>query len=282
MFIKKSCVDEIAGSMERHLVDGAINKQAERQEKLVKAADYLNAAAEIFDESGLTAQAEVVTAILESLAAKKSKKDKKKVKSKPKAKKPAAKKAPTSEKMVDNLKQKGWVFDEAGAADQHCTDDNCAMCGDMSYAKDRSLWHLENPENASHTSRFEGDEDDLEDRLNLLEDNNGFRWKKHGPYKSHTDLEKRHFSHLFDTDVSDARDSEEELYSMLEDFKNKSESNDFEDEFDPENDSTNPDDYSEESVDPLVQTEYFGWAPEDMVPDQSDELLDDEDDLYEF
>lgn len=203
MFTKKSFVDEIAGSMERHLVDGAINKQAEQQAKLVKAADYLNAAAEIFDESGLTAQAEVVTAVLESLAAKKSKKDKKKVKSKAKTKKPAAKKAPTSEKMVENLKEKGWVFDESDAADQHCVDDNCAMCGDMSYAND----------------------------------------------------------------------NEEELYSMLEDFKNKSESDDFEDELDLHD----PDTLSEEDFHPDFALKQLNFED----PEYSGDIDEPYDPIYE-
>jgi hypothetical protein len=194
MFTKKSFVDEIAGSMERHLIDGAINKQAERQEKLVKAADYLNAAAEIFDESGLTAQAEVVTAILESLAAKKSKKDKKKLKSK--TKKPVAKKPLNSGKMVENLKEKGWVFDESDSADQHCVDDNCAMCGDMSYADD----------------------------------------------------------------------SEEELYSMLEDFKSRSESSDFEDELD----LTNPDTLSDEDFHPDFKMKEFGFEDPEYSADHGE------------
>jgi hypothetical protein len=133
MFIKKSFVDEIANSMERQLVDGIINKRAAQEEQLVKAANYLNAAAEIFDESGLGVHAELITAVLESLAAKKSKKKKK---DKPKAKSaPKAKKAPSSEKMVTNLKEKGWVFDESDANDANFIDDNCALCGSMSKDK---------------------------------------------------------------------------------------------------------------------------------------------------
>ena len=166
MFIKKSFINEIADSMERNLIDGAINKQAEAQIRIVKAADYLNAAAEIFDEYEMVAQAEIITAVLESLAGKKSKK--KKPKTKAKAKKPATK-APSSEKMVENLKHKGWVFDESGADDRNYADDNCAMCGsDLTHRKD----------------------------------------------------------------VMKANDQDDDLYSMLDDFKSSTDSEDFEDELD--------------------------------------------------
>lgn len=186
MFIKKSFVDEIANSMERHLVDGAINKQAEKQAQLVKAADYLNAAAEIFDESGMVAHAEVITSVLESLAAKK--KDKNKAKDKKKAKKPVkkpAKKAPTSEKMVSNLKEKGWMFDESDAHDSNCADDNCAMCGDMSYSDDDK----DSDELYSMLDDFKSNSDnmDFEDELDFddFEDREGV--KVHDPF---ADFEK--------------------------------------------------------------------------------------------
>lgn len=117
MFIKKCSADEIAFSMEEAITSKIpqweIEKQARLENKLIKAAELINEAAQLFDETGLSLQAEVATAILESLAAKKkSKKSKKKIKSKSKAKK-----APSSEKMVKNLKEKGWVFDENGADD---------------------------------------------------------------------------------------------------------------------------------------------------------------------
>lgn len=175
MFNKKSSVDEIMQSMQHQLVDGAINKMAETQAQLVKAADFLNAAAEIFDETGLSVQAEVVTAVLESLAAKKkSKKKKTKAKVKPKA--------PSSEKMVENLKEKGWVFDESGAKDQNhaddnCADVNCAVHNDMSYINDeeaelyRMLEHF--------TSNLDGNDasdDDFED------EENEFGARMHDPF----------------------------------------------------------------------------------------------------
>ncbi len=185
MFTRKSSVDEIASSMERQLIDGAINKQAEVEIRLVKAANYLNAAAEIFDESGLCAHAELITAVLESLAAKKSKK-KKKLKDKAKSK------APSSEKMVANLKEKGWVFDENGADDTNFVDDNCALCG-SSPKKDIML-------------------------------------------------------------ANDAKDplDDEELRSMLDDFRTRSG-----DDFEDDEDLNNPDTFSEEAYHPNAKLRDF-------------------------
>jgi hypothetical protein len=202
MFIKKSFVDEIATSMERQLVDGSINKQAEAQSQLVKAANYLNAAAEIFDESGLNIQAELITAVLESLAAKKKVKSKGKSKPKTKKEKEAPKKTElTSDKMVSNLKEKGWVFDESDANDVNFADNNCALCGDMSYAKDkkRELWHLEKPEDPNHTSQFTGSNDELKRWLDRVKPYSG-EWASHGPYESHDELEKKHNPHWFRPD----------------------------------------------------------------------------------
>lgn len=204
MFIKKSSIDEIANAMERHLVDGVINKQAEKEEQLVKAANYLNAAAEIFDESGLNIQAELITAVLESLAAKKSKK-----KVKPKAK--LKSKAPSSEKMVKNLKEKGWVFDENGADDTNFIDDNCALCGSS-------------------------------------------------PHK----------------DMSSANDSrdpldDQELMSMLDDFKTRSGDEDFEDE-----DLNDPDTFSEEAYHPDAKMREFQLED----PEYSEDFGEPEDPLY--
>jgi len=256
MFIKKSFVDEIANSMERQLVDGVINKRAAQEEQLVKAANYLNAAAEIFDESGLGVHAELITAVLESLAAKKSKKKKK---DKPKAKSaPKAKKAPSSEKMVTNLKEKGWVFDESDANDANFIDDNCALCGDISYSKDkkREHWHLDKPNDPNHTSRFTGSKEELDKRLHVTEPFSG-KWNTHGPYESHDELEKKHYPNWFKGDGSikiyddsDAKDTDEpvdesELLSMLDDFKTRSGDEDFEDE-----DLNDPDTFSEEAYHP--------------------------------
>jgi hypothetical protein len=115
MFVKKSFADEVFESMERLLVEGAVNKHAEEQSRIVKAADFLNAAAEIFDDVGLVSQAEATTMLIESLA---KKKDKKTKKTAPK------KKEMTPAEMVENLRTKGWAFDTNDAGDQ-----NCVMCG---------------------------------------------------------------------------------------------------------------------------------------------------------
>ncbi len=214
MFKHKPDINEIAAAMERHLVEGAINKQAQVEERLFKAADYLNSAAEIFDESGLVAQAELITAVLESLAAKKSKK---KLKSKPKKvepKKNPFKKAPSSEKMVSNLKEKGWVFDESKAADKQCADDNCAMCGGPS--RDKMM------------ARDKADKD---------------------------------------TDLDDA-----ELYSMLDDFKARTDA-DFEDE---DEDLRNPDTFTEEALHPDFKQPPFKLHD----PEYSEDFGEPEDPLY--
>lgn len=185
MFFKKSSADEIALSMENILVDGAINKQAELQNRIVKAADLLNAAAEILDETGMVVQAEFVTAILESLAGKKSKKNK--------AKKKPAKKM-TSEKMVNNLKEKGWMFDESGTKDVNHAHD-CAACGDVAYADDSDdelkKLMLDNFESEPSDLDFEdeldfsGFNDRLHDNFDLdedsldsdiVDDNSAFDW----------------------------------------------------------------------------------------------------------
>lgn len=179
MFVKKSFADEIASSMQDHLVNSAetaalIEKQTKEQALIVQAADHLNAAAEIYDANGMMAEAELITGILEVLAAKKAKKkDKNRAKdkkSKKPAKKPVKKKAPSSEKMVQNLKEKGWMFDENGAkdgqVDHSCVDDNCAACGDMSYADDpneEELYSmLEDFKSRSADADFEDEEDDFD------------------------------------------------------------------------------------------------------------------------
>lgn len=144
MFIKKSFADEIAFVMDQKVVQAAAQAQLDAQGMVVEASEHLNAAAEIFEKSGMIAEAELITGMLEVMAAKKKKsKDKNKAKDKKKSKKPAkkpAKKVPSSEKMLENLKTKGWVFDENGAVDgktdHNCADVNCADCGDMSFADD--------------------------------------------------------------------------------------------------------------------------------------------------
>jgi hypothetical protein len=236
MFTKKSFVDEIANSMQRQLVDGAINKQAEQESQLVKVANHLNAAAEIFDESGMIAHAEIITTVLEALAAKKKDKNKAKDKKKKPAKK-SVKKAPSSEKMVNNLKQKGWMFDESDAHDEDCADDNCASCGDTSYADDDSdeqWWHLSHPESGGYSS-LRGSATDAAKHLELKNRHLSPGWELNGPFANIDDLEKKHHSKSIDDEdmmLSDDKDTDsDELYSMLNDFKSKDDM-DFEDELD--------------------------------------------------
>lgn len=149
MFNKKDASAEIAESMESHLVTHAIEKQAEQLNKFAKALDYLNSVAEIFDELGLRREAEATTTLLEVVAKKKSKKKSKTkakpVKSKRKSSKPRrsdpATKGLTSEKMEDNLKEKGWVFNADDNDDEDLNlaydshHDSC-MCMDCMDAED--------------------------------------------------------------------------------------------------------------------------------------------------
>lgn len=140
MFIRKNASSEIEDLMESHLITHAVEKKEEHLTKFAKAIDYLNSIAEIFDEIGLTKEAEAATTFLEIVAAKKSKKKPAKSKSKPKQK-PVAKSKPkkkndlTSEKMVGNLKEKGWMFNEAN--DKHDDDCMCSNCMDTNFAKDK-------------------------------------------------------------------------------------------------------------------------------------------------
>lgn len=62
-----SLEDEIMKSMETSLVKNQHNKIF-GHEKLAKAVDHLNAAAEIFDDTGFSKAAEAVTRLIEKLA----------------------------------------------------------------------------------------------------------------------------------------------------------------------------------------------------------------------
>jgi hypothetical protein len=70
MFIAGSFEEELAKGMEERLLANQSDKQFQ-YEQLGKAADFLNAAAEIFDSTGFTKEAEILTQMLESLADKK-------------------------------------------------------------------------------------------------------------------------------------------------------------------------------------------------------------------
>ncbi len=180
MFTKRSNVNEIADAMQRQLVDGAIDKLATAQAQLVKAADYLNAAAEIFDESGLSVQAEVVTAVLESLAGKKRKGKKSKPKAKAKSK---TFKAPSSEKMVENLKHKGWVFDESKAddVDTNHTDDNCADVNCAEHGTEAELYSMLEDFKANTSI----DDDNSDDDEDFEDEDDDFEPRVHDPFAHH-------------------------------------------------------------------------------------------------
>lgn len=126
MFKIANSLDEIAASMEDNLVSEAVATRDISINKFAAAMDHLCAVAEIFDELGLSKEAEAATMLLEVIAKKKSKKPvkSKSSKSKSKGKKTMHKnKDLTPEKMIDNLKNKGWVFDE-DCADVNDGDDN--------------------------------------------------------------------------------------------------------------------------------------------------------------
>jgi hypothetical protein len=115
MFNRKSTSLELEEAMAKNIVANEL-EDSYGFENISKATDFINSAAEILDGVGLQKQAEALTVVLESLA----KKDKKPAKKKQKITKKD--KESSSNKMVKNLKEKGWVFD---ADDVHCADDGC-------------------------------------------------------------------------------------------------------------------------------------------------------------
>jgi hypothetical protein len=156
MFNKKDFSADIAASMEDNLVSSAIEKQSEQINKFAKALDYLNSVAEIFDELGLYSEAEATTNFLEVVAAKKKKtksksKPKSKLKSKVKSKKSRNQKGLSSERMVSNLKEKGWVFeaDDINYGDDHHGGCECNMCMDTMNSDDDN-YHFDTEEDASY------------------------------------------------------------------------------------------------------------------------------------
>lgn len=66
MFKLGSFSDEIMETMEKSMAINAIEKSYNFN-KVAKAAEYLSAAAEIFDHANMTEEAEELTRILESL-----------------------------------------------------------------------------------------------------------------------------------------------------------------------------------------------------------------------
>lgn len=120
--IKKSVFeDELIAGMQKELVYGFEKKAA--MGELPKAADYMHAAIEIFEEMGLTAQADQLLNVLQKIA--EEEQDEQEARGKPhKPKNPAKVSDPhtkglTPERMVENLKHHGIVFNLAddGKAD---------------------------------------------------------------------------------------------------------------------------------------------------------------------
>lgn len=67
MFKSGSFEDEIYRSMETKLVSNQLENKFSF-DKIAKAADYLNAAASLFDKAGMYGEAAEVTEVLQSLA----------------------------------------------------------------------------------------------------------------------------------------------------------------------------------------------------------------------
>lgn len=141
MFNKKDISLELAASMENNLIGNTIEKQAEGLNKYAKAIENLSDAAETFDSLGLNKEAEALTTFLEIVAGKKAKKKpaKSKSKAKKKTKMDSATKGLTGEKMVENLKEKGWVFNADDTNNSSDSNDSvghsagcmCSMCMDV-------------------------------------------------------------------------------------------------------------------------------------------------------
>lgn len=67
MFKTASFEDEIYRSMEKQLVSNQVETK-HGFKRLAQVADYLNAAAEIFEQAGMSEQAEEITEVLQGLA----------------------------------------------------------------------------------------------------------------------------------------------------------------------------------------------------------------------
>jgi hypothetical protein len=96
--IKNNFADELVLGMQREL-GSPIIKQG--MEEIIKAADYLNAAVEIFEDAGMTVKADQVLNILSKIADKHLK---------PKKVSDHTTKGLTSEKMIKNLLHHGTEF----------------------------------------------------------------------------------------------------------------------------------------------------------------------------
>lgn len=110
--------NEIEQSMQDYLI---ANDKDENINKFAHAIDRLNAVAEIFDDLGLYSEAEATTQLIEVIAKKRGKKNK----TTKKTNKAKNTKNLNPERMVKNLKEKGWVFNNNDHYE--CM---CSMCMD--------------------------------------------------------------------------------------------------------------------------------------------------------
>lgn len=74
MFLRKNASSEIEAAFQEAIVNNAVEEQTSGLTKVAEAMDLVCSAAEIFDSVGLHKEAEVMTLLLECLAAKKKKK----------------------------------------------------------------------------------------------------------------------------------------------------------------------------------------------------------------
>lgn len=209
MFIKKSFIDEIAHDMQCHLVAQAVDKTAERQDRVVRAASHLNTAAELFDDLGLSAQSELVTAVLESLAGKKGK----------------SKSKPGTKKVEDH---------------KHTHD--CEMCSDMSFIDDElSWWRLCLKKEPRVYQQFQATATSAKKRQISREEHTDEKWVLEGPFDTIADMESHKPTSVPSkivpqaAEVNMAKDKKEDdgdLYALLENFKDDSAGMGFEDELD--------------------------------------------------
>lgn len=64
-------LESFAAELEKAMADNMVSNQVENQysfEKVEKAVDYLNVAAELLDDTGHSVEAEAITRVLEKLA----------------------------------------------------------------------------------------------------------------------------------------------------------------------------------------------------------------------
>lgn len=120
MFIRKNASAEIAETMANNLIDGAMGKYNEVQNKFEAAVKHISEASEIFDNIDLHKEAEETVKLLEIVAKIKHRSD------------PATKNL-SSKKMIENLKHKGWVFnaDDFNNSSDHPEGCDCSMCEDI-------------------------------------------------------------------------------------------------------------------------------------------------------